>query len=61
VIEIAKIKHGRIVGFQDIIAEFGPRLHCLKDLAELRKVPFPQFVVPFSLGLAKIMALCTTG
>jgi hypothetical protein len=40
--EIANIKRGHMVGFEDITGEFAPRFHCLKALAEkLRDVLFP--------------------
>jgi regulator of extracellular matrix RemA (YlzA/DUF370 family) len=40
--EIANIKRGHVVGFEDVTAEFTPEFTNLKDLAEnLRDVLFP--------------------
>lgn len=42
--EIANVKRGHMVGFEDITitSEFAPQFHCLKELAEgLRNVLFP--------------------
>jgi hypothetical protein len=57
--EIANMKRGHMVGFEDITAEFAPEFISLKDLAQdLRDV---LFEASFSQEPTKIATSCRTG